>query len=181
VPIVALQLLFINVVSDGIPGLFLSQEKADADIMKRQPLKKDAGLFSAGLGRMIASRSLLFIILTLTAFYIGRFVHVSDSVGASYEVGVSMAFIVLSWASVVNIFNVRSERSIFKIGFLSNKAVFFSAIGSIVVTLAVATIAPLMNVFDVVTLSGTHWLIVALLTSLQLIIVEIIKAVKGNK
>jgi len=181
VPIVALQLLFINVVSDGIPGLFLSQEKADADIMKRKPLSKDAGLFAAGLGQTIAKRSLLFIILTLTAFYIGRFVDVSDTIGASYEVGVSMAFIVLSWASVVNIFNVRSERSIFKIGFLSNKAVFFSAIGSILVTLLVATLPPLMRVFDVVALSSMHWLIIVGLVAMQLVVVEISKAIKGSK
>ena len=181
VPIVALQLLFINVISDGIPGLFLSQEKAEADIMKRKPLSKDAGLFSNGLGKTIASRSFLFIVLTLTAFVIGQFVQVSDVIAPSYEVGVSMAFIVLSWASVINIFNVRSSRSIFKIGFLSNKAVFFSATGSILITLAVATIPALMNVFDVVPLSGIHWAIVVGLALLQLIIIEIVKAVKGSK
>ena len=181
VPIVALQLLFINVVSDGIPGLFLSQEQADADIMKRKPLDKDAGLFSDGLGKTIAGRSFLFVVLTLTAFYIGKFVHISDAVEASYYVGLSMAFIVLSWASVVNIFNVRSEKSIFKIGFLSNKAVFFSAVGSMLVTLAVATVAPLMEVFDVVALSAVHWMIIIGLVLMQLIVVEVMKAVKGNK
>jgi len=178
VPIVALQLLFINVISDGIPGLFLSQEGADADVMKRKPLSKDSGLFAAGLGWTIAKRSLLFIVLTLTAFYVGKFVEVSDVVVASYEVGVSMAFIVLSWASVVNIFNVRSSQSIFKIGFLSNKAVFFSAIGSMIITLLVATLPPLMYVFDVVALSYIHWMIIAGLVAMQLVVVEIGKAVK---
>ena len=178
VPIVALQLLFINVVSDGIPGLFLSQEKAEADIMKRKPLHKDANLFAAGLGQMIAKRSFLFVILTLVAFCIGKFAGISDVVAPSYEVGVSMAFIVLSWASVINIFNVRSKQSIFKIGFLSNKSVFFSATASIIVTLLVATIPPLMNTFDVVTLSAVHWMIVVGLAVMQLVIVEIEKAVK---
>jgi len=179
-PVVALQLLFINVVSDGIPGLFISQEKAADDIMQRQPIKKGAGLFAGGLGKTIAFRGSMFVILTLVAFYIGMFVNVSDAVAPSYAVGVSMAFIVLSWASVINIFNVRSEQSIFKIGFLSNKAVFFSALGSIIVTLSVAVIPPLMAIFDVVHISGTHWLIVIGLTSLQLIIVEIVKAVKNS-
>ena len=179
-PVVALQLLFINVVSDGIPGLFISQEKADADIMKRKPLSKGAGLFAGGLGKTIATRGSMFVILTLAAFFIGKFI-LGDGTQYYYQVGVSMAFIVLSWASVINIFNVRSEKSIFKIGFLSNKHIFFSAVGSMLVTLAVATIPPLMNVFDVVRLSGTHWLIVIGLASLQLIIVEIMKAVKGNQ
>ena len=181
VPIVALQLLFINVVSDGIPGLFLSLEKADEGVMKRKPLGKGASLFAAGLGTTIAKRSLLFIILTISAFYIGNFVSVSDAIVPSYEVGVSMAFIVLSWASVINIFNVRSSQSIFKIGFLSNKAVFYSAFGSMLVTLIVATFAPLMNIFDVVALSSTHWLIIIGLVLLQLVVVEIEKFVKNRQ
>ena len=180
-PVVALQLLFINVVSDGIPGLFISQEKAADDIMKRKPLSKGDGLFASGLGKTIAFRGSMFVLLTLAAFWIGMNVNVSDVIAPSYEVGVSMAFIVLSWASVINIFNVRSERSIFKIGFLSNKAVFFSAIGSMLVTLSVATIPPLMNIFDVVPLSGMHWVIVVGLAMMQLVIVEIVKAIKGSK
>ena len=177
-PVVALQLLFINVVSDGIPGLFISQEKSPADIMKRKPLSKDTGLFAGGLGKTIAFRGSLFVILTLTAFWVGMNVKLSDVVLPSYAVGVSMAFIVLSWASVINIFNVRSENSIFKVGFLSNKHIFFSAVGSMLVTLAVATITPLMSIFEVVALSGTHWLLVVGLASVQLIVVELIKMFK---
>ena len=179
-PVVALQLLFINVVSDGIPGLFISQEKASADIMKRKPISKDAGLFTGGLGATIAFRGSLFVILTLVAFWIGTNVQVSDMIAPSYAVGVSMAFVVLSWASVINIFNVRSEQSIFKIGFLSNKHIFFSAVGSILVTLAVATIAPLMNIFAVVPLSGTHWFLVVGLAATQLVAVELVKAIKNK-
>jgi len=178
-PVVALQLLFINVVSDGIPGLFISFEKAADDIMKRKPLKKGAGIFSSGLGQKIAARGTTFVILTLVAFYIGKFVQISNAILPSYEVGVSMAFIVLSWASVINIFNIRSEKSIFKIGFLSNPKIFFSAIGSILVTLLVALTPPLANIFEVVPLSITHWLIIIGLTSLQLITVEISKAIKS--
>jgi ATPase, P-type (transporting), HAD superfamily, subfamily IC len=177
-PVVALQLLFINVVSDGIPGLFISQEKAPADIMKRQPISKGTGLFAGGLGTTIAFRGSLFVIITLTAFWLGMNVHVSDVITPSYEVGVSMAFVVLSWASVINIFNVRSENSIFKVGILSNKHIFFSAAGSMLVTLAVATIPPLMNLFAVVPLSGTHWLWIIGLAALQLIVGELAKALK---
>jgi len=179
-PVVALQLLFINVVSDGIPGLFISQEKAPADIMKRKPISKEAGLFAGGLGKTIAFRGSLFVILTLTAFWVGMNVKVSDVVAPSYAVGVSMAFVVLSWTSVINIFNVRSEYSIFKVGFLSNKHIFFSAVGSMLMTLAVATIAPLMNLFVVVPLSGIHWIWIVGLTAMQLIVAELVKALKSN-
>jgi calcium-translocating P-type ATPase len=177
-PVVALQLLLINVASDGIPGLFISQEKSDPDTMKRVPIHKGASIFVDGLGKTIAFRGSLFVILTLTAFYIGKNVQLSDVILPSYEVGVSMAFIVLSWASVLNIFNVRSEKSIFKIGFLSNKAVFISSVGAMLVTLMIALVPPLAQIFSVVTMSGIHWAIVVGLASMQLVVVEFSKLIK---
>ena len=180
-PIMAVQILLINVVSDGIPGFFLSFEKAEAGIMKRKPLPKNAGIFANGLGFKIAQRSATFSILTLAAFYIGAFVNVAPYIAPSREVGISMAFIVLSWASVINIFNVRSEQSIFKTGFLSNRGVFYSAMFSILVTLFVAVVPPVAGVFAVVGLSSTHWLIVAGLALMQLVSVEIQKAVVHKK
>ena len=174
-PIMAVQILLINVVSDGIPGFFLSFEKAEAGIMKRKPLPKNAGIFAGGLGGKIAQRSITFSILTLVAFYIGKFVEIAPHVIPSTGAGISMAFIVLSMASVINVFNVRSEQSILKIGFLSNKGVFYSVIFSIGITLLVALIPPIARIFQVVPLSVWHWLIVVGLASLQLISVEIQK------
>ncbi|MCL2873985.1 MAG: cation-translocating P-type ATPase [Defluviitaleaceae bacterium] len=179
-PILAVQILLINVVSDGIPGFFLSFEKPEKGIMKRKPMPKNAGIFADGLGFKIAQRSATFAVLTLVAFYIGRFVEIVPSIEPSAAVGISMAFIVLSWASVINIFNVRSNESIFKIGFLSNKGVFYSSIFSILITFLVAVIPPVANVFQVVGLSVWHWLIVVGLASLQLISVEIQKLFMGK-
>jgi len=92
-----------------------------------------------------------------------------------------MAFIVLSWASVINIFNVRSQKSIFKIGFLSNKGIFYSSLFSILITLVVALIPPIAAVFGVVSLSIWHWLIIVGLASMQLITGEIQKFFTRNK
>lgn len=178
-PVVALQLLFINVVSDGIPGLFMSYEKAYEGIMKRQPLKKEAGIFSDGLAQKIAARGTTFVILTLVAFYIGKFVEINANIVPSYEVGVTMAFVVLSWASVVNIFNVRSgEDSIFKVGLLSNPYIFMSALGSMLVTLFVALFQPVGQIFEVVPLSGAHWWMIIGLTAMQIVSVEVVKLFK---
>jgi len=174
-PIVAIQILLINVVSDGIPGFFLSFENPEKGIMKRSPLPKGAGIFADGLGRRIAARSLTFAVLTLLAFAIGNFVQVVSHIAPSREVGVSMAFIVLSWASVVNIFNIRSEESIFKMGLLSNKGIFGAALLSISITFFVAIVEPVARIFQVVPLSGAHWFIVVVIVLSLLAIAELQK------
>ena len=150
--------------------------------MKRKPLRKNAGIFSAGLGAKIARGSVCFSVLTLGAFFLGAYVlpapagAVPGSTGAYYAIGISMAFVVLSWASVINIFNVRSELSIFKISPLSNRGMFFAAMGTILFTLVVALVPPIAEVFDVQTgLSGLHWLIMVGLALSQLVIGEIHK------
>jgi len=180
-PILAVQILLINVVSDGVPGFFISFERPEEGIMKRKPLPKNTSIFANGLGFKIFQRSLTFSILTLLAFFIAYNVQIAPSIEPSREVGISMAFIVLSWASVINIFNVRSQKSIFKIGFLSNKGIFYSSLFSILITLVVALIPPIAAVFGVVSLSIWHWLIIVGLASMQLITGEIQKFFTRNK
>ncbi|MCL2628638.1 MAG: cation-translocating P-type ATPase [Oscillospiraceae bacterium] len=183
-PLLALQILLINVVSDGIPGFFLAFEKPEHGVMKRAPLRKTAGIFSAGLGIKIARGSVCFAVLTLCAFLLGSYILPAPEgiaagyTGAFYDVGISMAFIVLSWASVINIFNVRSAQSIFKNSPLKNKGLFIAAVGTILVTLVVALVPPIAAVFDVKTgLSGLHWLIMVGLALTQLIVGEISKLI----
>jgi Ca2+-transporting ATPase len=179
-PVIAIQLLLINVVSDGIPGFFLSVEKPDKDIMTRKPLKKNSGIFAAGLGKTIAQRMTIFVIITLTGFYIGQFVKISNSTLPSYEVGMTMAFIILSWSSVLNIFNVRSNESIFKIGFLSNTPLFYATIFSILFSAFIVLFKPLANIFQLVPISYIHWMFAIALSMVQLIFVEIQKFIQSR-
>lgn len=97
-PLTAIQILLINVISDGISGFFLSFEKGDENIMDRNPINKDQGIFSNGLGIKIANRSVIFAMLTLLAFIIGMFFDVSTVVAFGRETAVSMAF-ESSWLS----------------------------------------------------------------------------------
>ena len=174
-PITSVQLLFINVVSDGIPGFFLSREKPEGDLMHRPPLPKNANLFAAGLGGQIARKSAVFIVLTLLAFYIGRFVTLSADVPASYETGVTMAFLVLSWASVLNIFNVRPRQPILKAGIFSNSWLAVSALMSMAVTAIVAAVPFLQPVFGLAPLCPRHWLLAVGLAALQLVLGELLR------
>ena len=178
-PLMALQILLINVVSDGIPGFFLAFEEPEEGVMKRKPLSKGSGIFAAGLGANIARGAICFSILTLGAFFLGSYVELSSNVTPSYHVGISMAFVVLSWASVINIFNVRSAKSIFKINPMSNPGLFFAAVGTILFTLAVALFPPFAEIFSVQTgLSLIHWAIMIGLTLMQLVVGEIHKLIK---
>ena len=187
-PLLALQILLINVVSDGIPGFFMAFEAPEPGVMKRKPIRKSAGIFSAGLGIKIAKGSISFSILTLGAFFLGAYVLpapegiAASYTGANYTIGITMAFVVLSWASVLNIFNVRSEQSIFKVSLMSNKGMFFAACGTILFTLFVSLVPPVAEVFELQTgLSGGHWVIMIGLAVMQLVVGEIYKLVANKK
>ena len=190
-PITAMQILIINVVYDGIPGFFLAFEQPEPGVMKRKPIKKGAGIFANRVGTFIAVRAVSFSILVMTAFIIGAYVQVSPDFPvlgsnwtwellrnrdyAGYPVGITMAFMVLSWASTLDTFNTRSTLSIFQVGLLSNKGVFFSVVGAIAFSLVVALFPPFQAVFDVVDISLRHWGIVVVLALTHVVVVELLK------
>ncbi|MCL2456596.1 MAG: cation-translocating P-type ATPase [Defluviitaleaceae bacterium] len=191
----ALQILLINVVSDGIPGFFLAFEMPEPGVMKRKPLPKNSGVFAQNVGLFIAVRAVTFSIITLAAFLIGSYVQLVPAQigeilhvpwngnfslealqnGGNFAVGTTMAFIVLSWASSLDTFNTRTQQSIFTAGFLSNKGVFFAVIGVIAFTFFVAIFPPLMEIFSLEKLSVFHWIIAICLALFQLIAAEILK------
>jgi magnesium-transporting ATPase (P-type) len=150
----------------------------------------------------ITFRAITFSILTLAAFIIGSFVQVIPASpgdllyipwdgtwtidalrnGGNFAIGVTMAFMVLSWASTIDTFNTRTQQSIFKAGFLSNKGVFFAVIGALAFSVMVALTPPLMTIFNVVYVSGYHWLIMVGLALIQLGAVEVLKlAIRRRK
>lgn len=173
-PINSVQLLFINVIADGIPGFSLSREPAEANLMNRVPLKKNASLFAEGLGRKIGLTSAIFIGLTLAAFAIGRFVPL-QGLAADYVRGTTMAFLVLAWSSALNIFNVRAHDSL--LAKATGRNAWLN--GCVALSLLVSALAVLLPFtqasFGLVPLSPAHWLIAAVLSSLILIFGEITK------
>ena len=177
VPVISVQLLLINVVADGIPGFSLSKEKADADIMEQKPTPKNASIFSGRLLQKIGVQAVIFTIITLIGFYVGSFIDINGTITASHDVGQTMAFIILGWSSVIHIFNARSKESIFKIGFMSNPLLFWSALFSIAIVLFVAIVPPVASIFSLVQLSGAHWLLATGLSIIPLVVIEIQKAV----
>lgn len=175
-PLVAIQLLFINVIADGIPDMFFCREPAEDDIMQRKPVDKNGSLFADGLGKRTGMMMVVLTVTTLIGFYIGRFVTIPGATVPSIAAGQTMAFVINAWSSVINSFNVRSyKKSLFTIGFRSNRWLSYGIFFSIGLTAIVATLPFLAGVFRCVPLSLNHWLIMIGLSIVPLIVGEIHK------
>jgi len=175
-PLVAIQMLFINVVADGIPDLCMCREPLEDDAMKRKPIGKNASVFANGLGLRISVVATLFAVISLIGYYIGRFVTISTIIPPSHEVGMTMAYVIVGWSSVVNILNVRSfNKSIFKIGLMSNSLLFLGVCFSLSLVFGTAFIPGLRDVFYCVSVSFSHWLVMIGLSITPIIVVELQK------
>jgi len=176
-PIVAIQLLFINVVADGVPDLCMCREPAEKDVMSQKPVKKDESIFARGVAARITLYGAVFAVVSLIGYYIGAFVALPGSAAPSHEVGRTMAYLVIGWSSVVNIFNVRSfKQSIFTIGFTTNRLLFAGICFSLATLGLTAAVPGLREIFYCVPVSLNHWLIMIGLSITPLIAGEIQKA-----
>ena len=145
-PLLAIQLLWVNLVTDSLPAIALGLEPAEKDIMKRKPIDSKKGIFADGLWNKIITEGIMIGMLTLIAF----------SIGNKYwglDVGRTMAFISIGILELVNSFNIKSEKSIFKIGILENKFLIGSFILGIIVQVIVVLMPSLANIFNVVKLT----------------------------
>ena len=177
-PLSAIHLLLVNVITDAFPALALGVEPVDKRIMERKPVPKNQGVFAGGMGLAIALQGMMIGVLTLIGYHIGTSVAISPLFPPSHEIGVTMAFLVLAMSQLSQALNCRSGESIFKIGLFTNKTMWQAILGSLVIMLAICFIPPLKAIFEIVTLSVAHWLIVAALALAPLVIVELVKQVR---
>ena len=180
-PLAALQLLFINVVADGIPDLCMCRERLEPDAMQRKPIGKKKSVFAFGMGVRVAVAAVTFTIVSMIGYYIGAFVQVSSDIIPSHEVGRTMAYITLAYASVVNIFNVRSfNKSLFTIGFASNRLLFGGICLSFTLIALTALVPGVRDAFSCVPLSLGHWAIMLGMATTPFFVIEI-KKLMGRK
>ena len=121
-PLVSMQLLWINLVTDSLPAIALGMEAVESDVMDRKPKPKDEGIFAHGLGVQVVLQGLMFALLTLIGFVVG------ENVTGSLAGGQTMAFMILSLSQIVQAFNMRSEHSLFRIGPFSNHTLNWAAL-----------------------------------------------------
>lgn len=171
-PLLAIQLLWINLVTDSLPAIALGLEKEEENIMSRLPRNPKKSLFADGLWWKIIIEGTMLGMFTLLAFSIGNRLY-------SVEVGRTMAFITLGMLELVHSFNIKSEESIFKIGIFENKYLILALILGVLLQVIVVIINPLAEIFSLVPLTGIQWLYTILISIAPIPIVEIQKAVNG--
>ncbi len=173
-PLLAIQLLWINLVTDSLPAIALGLEKEEENIMSRLPRNPKKNLFADGLWWKIIIEGAMLGMFTLLAFSIGNRLY-------SVEVGRTMAFLTLGILELVHSFNIKSEESIFKIGVLENKYLVGALVLGVILQVIVVVVSPLAQVFSLVPLTGIQWLYTILIAVAPIPIVEIQKAVNGYK
>lgn len=170
-PLLPIQLLWVNLVTDSLPAIALGVDPSDRDIMERPP-RRDTSLFSGGMGSRIALEGMMIGMLALLAFGIG---HIYFDGEKTYTIGRTMAFAVLSLSQLVHAFNMRTEHSLFRISLGSNPVLLGAFFIGCALQIGVIMIEPLAAVFKVCPLQPMEWLIVAALALVPLPVVELEK------
>ena len=169
-PLLSMQLLWINLVTDSLPAISLGMEAVENDVMEHSPKPKDEGIFAHGLGIQVVLQGCMFAVLTLIGFLLG------ERYGGSLEAGQTMAFMVLSLTQIVQAFNMRSEHSLFKIGVFTNHKLNWAALLSVVLV-GLVLFTPVGIAFGMVTLPAWLYLCGLGLILVPLVVMELAKAV----
>lgn len=173
-PLVAIQLLWTNLVTDSLPGIALGLEPMEEEIMHRKPTKPNESIFAGGLWSKILIEGIMIGTLTLFAYSIGNKMY-------GLEVGRTMAFFCLSTLELVHSFNVKSENSLFKVGIFNNWYLIGALVIGLVLQTAVIAIPSISKIFSAVPLNGRQWLYTGVISILPIILMELQKAINGLK
>ena len=168
-PLLSMQLLWINLVTDSLPAIALGMEEVEPGVMRQKPKPKDEGIFAHGLGVRVVLQGLMFGILSLAAFWIG-WQSTGDLAG-----GQTLAFMTLALSQVVQAFNMRSDRSLFKTGFFTNRRLNLACLLSVVLV-ALVLFTPVSIAFGLITLSPQLYLVGLGLSLVPFVVMELSKA-----
>ena len=168
-PLIPIQILWVNLVTDGLPALALGLDPAEEDLMNQMPREPDEAIFSGKMGFNIFSQGIFIGAITLVAFILGIRNY-------SLEIGQTMAFATLSFSQLWQSLNSRSPRlSLIKLGVLTNRYLILAILISGSLQLGVMLIPTFQQIFKVLPLNGYQWTVVILLSFSPIIYVEILK------
>ena len=167
-PLLSMQLLWINLVTDSLPAIALGMEPVEPDVMNYPPKPKNESIFAHGLGVRIFLQGVMFALLSLFAFGLGE-----NAIG-TLAGGQTMAFMVLSLSQIVQAFNMRSEHSLFRIGpFTNHKLNWACLLSAVLVVLVLFT--PVRVLFELVALPPVLYLQGLGLSLIPVIVMELSK------
>jgi Ca2+-transporting ATPase len=177
-PLLPLQILWINLVTDGLPGLALAVEPAEQGTMNRPPYKPGESVFSQGIGAQIIWIGILMGIVSLGVGY-GAYVAQGSTNGGTWR---TMIFTTLTLAQMGNALATRSKRqSLFAIGMMSNRVMLGAVLLTFVLQLAVIYVPFLQKLFNTKALSGTEIAICLVMSTVVFWAAEIEKWILRRK
>ncbi len=178
-PLIPVQLLWLNLVTDSLPALALGVEPVEEGVMEEKPRAAHESLFAHGFAFRLAWQGVMVGLLTLTAYMLGE--HVLAPLRQADGVANTMAFATLTMCQLFHAFDVRSERhSLFHIGIFSNKAMNKAFLVGMAMQLAVLCFPPLQLVFGTVALDAVEWMCVLGLAVAPVVVCEIVKWVRNR-
>jgi Ca2+-transporting ATPase len=171
-------LLWINLVTDTFPALALGMEKAEENVMKREPRSSKAGIFADGMGIDVVYQGVLVAILVLVSYFIGHFIETGNWQITDSSHGTTMAFLTMSLAEIFHSLNMRSQRGSLFTMKTQNVTLWLAALGSLVATLAVCAIPPIAGAFGFEVIGWAELGIAAAIGACVIPIVEAVKLIQ---
>jgi Ca2+-transporting ATPase len=192
-PLTVIQLLWLNLITDGAPALALAMEKGDPDVMDQAPRKREESIINGSMRLGIIVQTIVQSVAVIGAFILGLYWHLGEAIpagsnafsyilqhdwrGVDVLTAETMAFVTLSLCELFRAYTVRSEKaSLFKIGFFSNRVMQLAVGASITLLLIVVNVPFLQPIFNTHFLSLTEWGVVISLALLPAVAEEITKA-----
>src|SRR3989339_618217 len=177
IPLFPIQLLWVNLVTDGFPALALGVDPVSANVMKRPPRPVNEGVVTGGQAILMITQGFFLAFCSLFAFVFVLFVERESICHAR-----TAAFVVLACSQLFHSFNCRSNKdSIFKLGFFTNKQLVLAVIVSFMLQMAVVYLPFFQIIFKTEALNMTDWLFVLFVSSLPLWMMEAVKLLGRKK
>ncbi|WP_245954570.1 calcium-translocating P-type ATPase, SERCA-type [Paenibacillus flagellatus] len=156
-PLVPIQILWVNLVTDGLPAMALGVDQAEKDLMQQKPRPAKENIFARRLGWKIVSRGLLIGLCTLAAFWLTLQENPDSAEGLVKAQTVAFATLVM--AQLIHVFDCRSSRSIFHRNPLQNKYLVLAVLSSVALLLGVLYVESLQPIFKTVPLGVKEWVV----------------------
>jgi len=175
-PFLSMHLLWINLVGDSLPAVALGMEPIEKDVMEQKPKPKNEGIFAHGLGVRIVLQGLMFAVLSLVGFWLAWKVMPLPAGVDPLNAGRTMAFMILALSQAVHTYNMRSDHSVFRIGFFGNKYVNLATLAALVL-MSVVLFTPIGKLFGLEFLTAELYLIALGLILVPLVVMELYKLI----
>lgn len=175
-PLTPIQILFVNLATDGLPAISLGIDPPDKDIMRQSPREKNEGIFARGLWEKIIVRGSLIGVCTLLSFMSGRYYGMDLATCRT----ITMCTLVMS--QLLHVFECRSERhSIFEINIFSNIYLLGAVLVSMTMICCILYIPFLSGIFNTVALNLGQWLLVIFFSGIIFLINSVYLLIKSKK